>query len=192
MSFGFNERNPVVKAALRKARDTSIVFAAMSNEGGFKRAAWPARDEDLAIGIHSSNEEGTEGSRFTPRAVDGCRNFMVVGEEIFTHWPSAKGGGFRGCSGTSFATPVAVAMAALILAFVHQRRPKEERDEYSRISEELREISGMKKVLRRISNQSKDGYLWINPELLWGGFNPEIDRDPQAYARRLLLRALDD
>ena len=54
MSFGFDKPNAEVEGALKRAESNNIlIFAAMSNDGALKRAAWPARDPELAIGIHS-------------------------------------------------------------------------------------------------------------------------------------------
>ncbi|KAI4601202.1 hypothetical protein KJ359_012390 [Pestalotiopsis sp. 9143b] len=50
MSFGFDESNLNVRRALKKASNHCIVFAAASNDGNFKRMAWPARDPDLGMG----------------------------------------------------------------------------------------------------------------------------------------------
>ena len=71
---------------------------------------------------------------------------IVFGENLASHWPTAKGGGLRTGSGTSFATPVAVAIAALILAFVNQD-----------ISEDHRKkalIRAMAGYLDRVKNES--------------------------------------
>ncbi|KAI1842174.1 hypothetical protein JX266_011582 [Neoarthrinium moseri] len=194
MSFGFDESDIAVKTALKRARNHCIVFAATSNEGNFKRMAWPARDENLVIGIHSSNSEGTKPSDFTPPP-SGRTNIMVVGEDILTHWPTSKGGGFRPYSGTSFSTPVAVAMAALILAFVRQKRCSRERTRLEEFLVDLPEISGMRKVLQKISNPVASGhYQWIHPDLLWKDFKTKFEDEEgrRAYAWRMLRDALDE
>lgn len=130
MSFGFYDSHKEVKAALNRAvRDSKIlVFAAMSNDGNnSQHAAWPARDPNLAIGVHSCDKWGRKTSGFTPRYVHGSHNFMFVGEEVITQWPEAKGGDFRLDQGTSFAAPAVAAMAALILGFAQQHICRKER-----------------------------------------------------------------
>lgn len=195
MSFGFDESNLTVRRALKKASDHCIVFAAASNDGNFKRMAWPARDPDLVIGVHSSNSEGTKASDFTPPLNDhDPMNFMVIGEDIPVHRPVSHRGGFKLCSGTSFATPVAVAMAALILTFVRQKRCTVERDRLEDQITGLYEISGMRKVLRKISSPVDNGrYHWIHPQLLWKDFRPQFEAEEgrRAYAWRILREALD-
>jgi subtilisin family serine protease len=185
MSFGFHDRHKDVKAALNRAvRDSKIlVFAAMSNDGNnSQHAAWPARDPNLAIGVHSCDKWGRKTSGFTPRYVHGSHNFMFVGEEVITMWPEAKGGGFRLNEGTSFAAPAVAAMAALILGFAWQHMCRKERDDAENQRgidlDELRELGGMEKVLERISEKDETlRYSYIHPRLLWKDLNPSLVDD---------------
>lgn len=172
MSFGFQDRVADIGDALKSARTKGIlVFAAMANEGMHSSAAWPASKCNEAIGIHSCIATGKTSSSFTPNLVKNNKNFMVVGENILAHWLTTKGGGFRVIEGTSFATPVAVAMAALVLAFVNQSRIKcmaeLETAKKSVDVKRLWENSGMIDLLEKVSEKSPDGYLWIDPRLLW-------------------------
>lgn len=186
MSFGFDNYDLILDEALRQARSQNIlIFAAMANEDIYKKAAWPARESEDAIGIHSCAEMGKTSSPFTPKPVERNPNFMVLGEGIIAHWPTDKGGGFRLVEGTSFATPVAVSMAALILAFVNQKRCKKLREEIEKEVrvKELGSNAGMRRVLQDISEKSTDGYLWINPILLWAKF-PEDGEDDTVEAMR--------
>lgn len=178
MSFGFDGPNSEVRTALKRAHDNRIlIFAAMANGGAFKPAAWPA-NSDLVIGIHSCVDQGKMSSHFTPRPVEKTPNynFMVVGQDIPAHWLEDKGGGYRSVEGTSFATPVAVAMAALILAFANQTKYWTLRKTCERkLSdhgwgakvESLWLNEGMGRVLEAISIKTSGGYRSISPELLW-------------------------
>lgn len=185
LSFGFSSRprNPSLKDALKKAAESHIlVFAAMSNDGNNEPhgAAWPANDLSLTIGIHSCVRQGRWCSNFTPPPVAGSYNFMVEGEQVLTHWPEAKGGGFRFDDGTSFATPVAVSMAALILAFERQHLCKKYRADTERLVDlnELRELHGMGRVLRKISVPDMMGhYSYIYPRLLWNDLERDLESD---------------
>lgn len=195
MSFGFKNPSLALKKALKEARANMIlIFSAMSNDGNNRRegAAWPARDSSLSIGIHSCREGGTKSSDFTPPSVPHSPNFMVVGEDVITHWPDAKGGGFRLDSGTSFATPVAVAMAGLILGFSWQRACKKERAELEARGlvdlKELQENEGMsnvlllcKPVMNRVENQE---FSYIHPLLLWEGFDSRFTDDTLENRRK--------
>lgn len=76
-------------------------------------------------------------------------------------------------------------MAALILAFVNQKRCKKLREEIEKEVrvKELGSNAGMRRVLQDISEKSTDGYLWINPILLWAKF-PEDGEDDTVEAMR--------
>lgn len=186
LSFGFSARlKGTLKDALKKAADKHIlVFAAMSNGGNNNPygAAWPASDTSLTIGIHSCVEKGKRSSAFTPSPIPSSHNFMVEGERVLTHWPEGKGGGFCFDDGTSFATPIAVSMAALILAFERQHLCKKEREEVGKHVEidELRELHGMSRVLRQVSVpvlENGYGFSYIHPWLLWKDLNPLFSED---------------
>lgn len=185
MSFGFSYRlrGPLKSALKKAAREHILVFAAMSNSGNNNPygAAWPASDSGLTIGIHSCQEAGKRSSSFSPPPVASSHNFMVVGEQVLTHWPETKGGGFRLDEGTSFATPVAASMAALILAFERQHLCKKNREEAEEMVDldELRELHGMGRVLRHISVPDRETghYSYIYPSLLWKDFNRAFEGD---------------
>ncbi|KAI0102721.1 ankyrin [Nemania sp. FL0031] len=180
MSFGFTYPPLVVKQALERAKGKVLVFAAMSNDGNNSPsgAAWPARDLDYAIGIHSCKEGGMKTSDFNPPPVPATHNLMAVGEGIITHWPEAKGGGFRLDDGTSFATPAAAAMAALVLAFWYQRRGRKERMEAESFvsvdMEELRRNKVMSSLMmQKMGTRGENmNFSYIRPQLLWMNYNP--------------------
>ncbi|KAI1394275.1 ankyrin [Hypoxylon trugodes] len=197
MSFGYKFAPKVVKEALYRARQKKVVvFAAMSNGGSFEPARWPARDGVCAIGIHSCDEYGTR-STFTAPPASNADNFMVVGENIVTHWPTAKGGGFRLDDGTSFATPVASAMAALTLAFAEQKICKAERNKAQEFIEleDLYENFGMSMLLRNVSvSEASPGFLFVHPDLLWKDLDIRVNKlreDWRAHAWDVIKKALD-
>jgi hypothetical protein len=170
MSFGFENENGEVSKALELARDHKIlVFAAMANCSMHNPAAWPANDLNLCIGIHSCTVGGHSASDSTARPAKQNPNLMVVGENIPVHWLASKGGGFRKGEGTSFATPVAVAMGALILTFVHQKRcaSKKSSLEGSTKLDHLSHPTGMASLLKKMSDKIATHYALIKPELLW-------------------------
>lgn len=206
MSFGFDYvEGEVLEVfeALKRAQSITrkkktVVFAAMSNEGMGKKAAWPARDSSDAIGVHSCNWEGTQRSSFTPRHIPRNSNFMVVGEDIPVHQLQAKGGGFCLASGTSFSTPIAVSMAALIMGFVNQKRCKKERQETEKLVrlDALWETWGMIRMLEKISEENIDnaGYSWIDPKLLWKDYRDRpgsTNEMARAHAWRVIQEALE-
>ncbi len=151
----------------RAQRQNIVVFAATSNEGLHDAVAWPAKEPRYSIGIHSSIDFGGRKSDFTAKPFDGA-NFMVVGENITAQWPTRKGGGFRLCTGSSFATPVATAVGALVLAFAWQKMCHAERCDAERVIriQDIQTNHGMSKVLRAISTNEGDIWPYI-PSSFW-------------------------
>lgn len=168
-----------LRDALKKAQDHKIVvFAATSNEGIYDPVAWPARDPEYAIGIHSSIDFGVRKSDFTANPINPGANFMAVGENILSQWPNAKGAGFRLCTGSSFATPVATAIGALVLAFICQTICRVERDKVADTVplDDIKTNHGMTKVLKAISMPQDGDYLAIHPKLFWNDYHDIKDR----------------
>lgn len=155
--------------------------------------AWPARDRRAAIAIHSSLDSGARASDFCARALANNDNFMTVGESILSQWPTAKGGGFRLCSGTSFATPVAAAAGAIILSFVQEQSQSLFRQQAAEKVDlkELHTMDGMQKVLRDISTIDSSGYRWIHSKLFWYDFE-DTGKDDNAFqhAWDIIIKAL--
>jgi hypothetical protein len=176
LSLGYRNSDPTTLESLRASLDRAraqkiLVFAASSNEGLHEQVAWPASDLQYAIGIHSSTDAGKESDTTAP-PLRGSYNFMVVGERILSHWPTVNGGGFRLCTGSSFAAPVATAIAAIILAFTWQTRCKKEREKAAKKVrlDDLRTNWGMAKVLSRIS-KTKGDFHSISPQLFWEDYH---------------------
>lgn len=182
MSFGFdcNALSPKLwglEAALKRAAEAGVlVLAAASNSGNHRPIAWPARDTECAICVHSCDDFGKYSSRFTPSSDGEVMNFMVLGEDVLSHWPTSKGGGFRLMSGTSTATAIATALVALLLEFTRQSIGEVQREEVSRIVrlERLQSLSGMTALLKRISPRV-DGYHWIHSSLLWKEYDHVLE-----------------
>jgi hypothetical protein len=198
LSFGFDDSDQTVHSALKKAQSKRIlIFAAMANGGVHEKAAWPAKS-DLAIGIHSCVDLGARSSTFTPKPVTSPPNynFMVIGERIPAFGLIAESRGDCYVEGTSFATPVAVAMAALILAFANQTRCRIPREECGRKLKKRgvhwRDLwlnEGMRRVLEAISVKSADGgYLSISHNLLWKEYRDERDTDEDSMGTNQAMR----
>lgn len=139
MSFGFVAIDHGLDQVLKKAQlNNIVVFAAVSNFGSHQQVAWPAQDQERAICMHSSNDLGTMPLAFTPKADPKTTNFMAISKNICLHWPMSKGGCFCTISGTSTATPVAMPIAALLLAYteqsVYKRKRKEVKEEIGLVS----------------------------------------------------------
>jgi hypothetical protein len=197
LSFGFDDSDPVVRSVLKKAQSKRIlIFAAMANGGVHEKAAWPAKS-NLVIGIHSCVDMGARSSIFTPKPVTSPPNynFMVIGERIPAFGLIAKSRGDCYVEGTSFATPVAVAIAALILAFANQTRCRILRNECEEKLEKrgvhwryLWLNEGMRRVLAAISEPADSGYLSISHNLLWKEYRDERDTDEESRGTNHAMR----
>ncbi|KAI9654675.1 MAG: hypothetical protein M1821_005882 [Bathelium mastoideum] len=116
LSLGMDEFDASIDAALDKAlipKDTArerIVFAAASNGGAGRPRAFPARKRGV-ICINASDGHGGDIQRLSPGCDSETENFVTLGIDIPSRWKGAE----TFISGTSFATPIATAIAADIL-----------------------------------------------------------------------------
>ncbi|QGA21462.1 hypothetical protein EYB26_009173 [Talaromyces marneffei] len=166
MSFGFPTREikdyDKLEGAIHKAYSNhTLLFAAASNSGANLDRAYPARDENV-ICIHSTDANGNR-SKFSPTALADALNLATVGEAVESSWPLrlCEGNNSLGTkykSGTSFATPIAVSIAAFLLQYVRTYVP-----DYAHM---LKRQSRMKAVLNKISgktqeSRSRDDYHYV-------------------------------
>lgn len=174
MSFGFDKYHAGVEAQLNRASAEHIlVFAAASNDGVSKsvNVAWPAREKTVFC-VFSATGEG-KNSSFNPPPIRGL-NFATLGEEVESDWPihllsdqeKEEGISTARKSGTSFATPITAAIAALVLEFARQP-PLSDTPEVAR---QLKKLDRMEEVLERMSEQNVGRYHYVYPWLL---FNAE-------------------
>lgn len=161
-----------------------IVFAAAANHGNRQAIAWPARDPDLAICV-TSGDEFSKVSRFAPSSNGELPMFLTYGEDVYSHWPTQLGGEFRKMSGTSVSTPIAVSMAAMILAFLNRTNawsPEQKRQRLDRSKEgRLRSTRGMGRLLEHIC-RDRDGVKVLSPLLMW---DDDQDLEPLEVLRKL-------
>jgi hypothetical protein len=118
--------------------------------------------------IHSTDGYGNR-SRFSPlqdehdHVVDG---FSIVGEHVCGAWPSnlspdGSNNSTRRMSGTSFATPVAAALAACILGFAGGAFKPGNLEANSFYK--LASYDGMRRVLLKMANPGPERYRYLNP-----------------------------
>ncbi|KAJ6438339.1 hypothetical protein O9K51_08931 [Purpureocillium lavendulum] len=179
LSLGFpRESSYDLTRALEEADHRGIaVFAAAANHGNREAIAWPARDRDLAVCV-TSGDEFNNLSRFAPGPGRDLPVFITHGEDVASHWPTKLGeGGFRKMSGTSVATPIAVGMAAMVLAFLNRTNawtPSQKRQWLDRSKERrLRSTRGMGRLLEHMC-RDRNGLKVLSPKLMW-----EEDQDAE-------------
>ncbi|UNI18714.1 hypothetical protein JDV02_004967 [Purpureocillium takamizusanense] len=181
LSLGFpRESSYDLTRALEEADHRGIaVFAAAANHGNREAIAWPARDRDLAVCV-TSGDEFNNLSRFAPGPGRDLPVFITHGEDVASHWPTelGQGNGFRKMSGTSVATPIAVGMAAMVLAFLNRTNawtPSQKRQFLDRSKERrLRSTRGMGRLLEHMC-RDRNGLKVLSPKLMW---EDDQDADP--------------
>ncbi|KAK3952207.1 hypothetical protein QBC32DRAFT_213198 [Pseudoneurospora amorphoporcata] len=185
MSFGYPTNQVAgyedLEAALLHAHSKSVLmFAAASNSGANQDRAYPARDRHV-ICVHSTDANGNR-SRFNPTALVRYDNIATVGEAIQSAWPAAlcdmkvNPEYIQTKSGTSYATPIAVGIAAFLLQYA--------RIHLTEVAHILKRQSKMNDVLVMIAEKSersisRDGYDYIAlslfPDNLFGKDKQHID-----------------
>lgn len=193
LSFGFHryqEKLSSIGAAIRSARNNGVViFAAAGNDGGNHGVFWPAA---LHVGgdvirINATDGDG-DASGSNPDAEAAWDCISTLGEGVPSCQPdSSKPEEVVHRSGTSFATPIAAAIAAIVLGFADSV----DWSEYSDAPEllpRLRTALGMGKVLCetcvRRSGSKRSGFSYITP---WYFLKVE-----EKIRISYILRALED
>lgn len=156
MSFGFENENEAIDEAIDRAfKADKLIFAAASNEGGNKRRSRLGRSPSV-ICVHACDGKGNKGG-MSPSPLRRKENFATLGVAVKSRWK----GKTVYKSGTSFATPMAAAIAANVLEFANFKcnlSIKHRKLLYSR--------SGMAKLFEAISEE-RDGYDYVQPGRLW-------------------------
>lgn len=127
-----------------------IILAAASNGGGNEGRAFPA-SQDGVLCIHVSDGKGNKVG-INPAPVDGD-NFSTLGYAIDSKW---KGEDIY-ISGSSFATPVAAAIAANALEFIRHNLAGE-----GDCAKYFYTPRGMKDLFQCLSDHI-DGYDYVKP-----------------------------
>ncbi|CZR56494.1 uncharacterized protein PAC_06382 [Phialocephala subalpina] len=173
MSFGMPQRSSTIRKAINSYSGQKIFFAATHNDGGNRNVAYPAKLSKV-IGISSTDGLGNS-SRFNP-STQGKLSFSTLGEGIASEWLGS-------CdvrkSGTSYATPIAAAIAATFLAFV-----KLKLDMDSEELEKLHSCEGMSAMLKLMSKPMGE-HSYVTPWSLWEG-------KPEGIVLGLIRNELDD
>lgn len=162
MSFGWKvgptTASKDVRKALRYATDNdTLLFAAASNDArsNTREIAFPASYSDV-FGIFSTDGSG-RWSDFNPHRQRNKLYIATLGEEVQSAIPTSLHQGLmQRRSGTSTATPIAAAIAALVLQFARQRPfPKEKA-----LMLKSREV--MLEIFKEMGGRDYD-FTWLTP-----------------------------
>ncbi|KAM4054569.1 subtilase family protein [Hirsutella rhossiliensis] len=167
MSFGYPTNKidgygELEKALLHAHSRNVLMFAAASNSGANLDRAYPARDPHV-ICIHSTDSHGNR-SKFSPTALARDANLATIGEAIQSAWPvglsdiDANPDCVQCKSGTSYATPIAVGIAAFLLQYA--------RIHLAETAHLLKRQSRMKDVLLKVAEKTqhsicRDDYNYV-------------------------------
>lgn len=189
MSFGYPKEVPIIARALKDATHKNVLlFAAASNNAGSKPISWPALRPDV-ICMHATDWAG-DHCQFTPNCQKGSDNFGIIGKNIKSYWPShltKDGTDTRRKAGTSTATPIAAAIAAIVLGYTRLCIITNNLDEASQKTlEKLKTAIGMGLVFHHMVDGSRDAYRYVVP---WNFF----DRHPDfgSCFRYIVLKDLE-
>ncbi|KAK3942414.1 peptidase S8/S53 domain-containing protein [Diplogelasinospora grovesii] len=175
LSFGFpsfHERlRPILEAILEARAKNVLVFAAAGNEGGNQGVFWPAKLPDV-IRINAADCNGNAAS-FSP--TDGAqRRICTLGEAVPSCEPDTNNNNETvHRSGTSFATPIAAAIAAIVLGFIDGADSLDLPEDFKGsegfkgLKRRLRTRSGMESVLCKTcvlqGEEKRAGFSYIAP-----------------------------
>ena len=159
MSFGLMKKKRI-KAIHREidkcVKAGILIFAAANNDGGNSGRAYPAKHGDGVFCVHSATGEGARAT-YNPTPEPHEDNFSFVGDGLFSCWPSSpESNHMRYMSGTSFATPVAAAVAAFLIGYIRKNMP-----EHEEWCDPPTSFQGIRKLFLMMS-EKRDNYDWVN------------------------------
>ncbi|KAI0439346.1 hypothetical protein F4803DRAFT_531394 [Xylaria telfairii] len=159
LSFGFDSvRSPdTMGEEIRQClHDGIMIFASASNDGGEGSRTYPAKYSGVVC-AHSTTWQGSKAER-NPGLEDG-HNFSFVGEHVRPIWPAktpSDDSQMKYKSGTSYAAPVAVAVAAFMLGYIRKKMPG-----YAWVIKPW-SPEGIVTIFRMMAIKI-DGYDWVSP-----------------------------
>jgi hypothetical protein len=123
--LGFDDLDKDIRRVVHYASSKDIVIiAAASNSGSrvpYRRVAYPARMNGHVISIRSATSQ-SERAAASPLPSANDDNFMLLGEAIRAACVQTQSIAYF--SGSSFATPIAAGIAALIIEFSKHKHTK--------------------------------------------------------------------
>lgn len=138
--MGFHRNIPEIQKAVEKAIESrTLIFAAAGNWGLNRETAFPARENGVFC-INASDGKGSFDSINPDAKCDGT--YTTLGVSIPSRWQDND----IYVTGTSFATPIAAAIAATVLNFA---RHKMDLDPYD--WQLLASYQGMRKIFDLMS-----------------------------------------
>lgn len=123
LSFGFPKHIRGIREAIAEAvykKQGAITFFAAANNDGFNsREMFPANLGESVISIRGTNRSGTFDPKYNPPPSSDEPVFGTLGVDVLSDWPGVEDG--KHMSGCSVATPIAVAIAVMLLEYAAAR-----------------------------------------------------------------------
>lgn len=184
MSFGFKDPSQVIRKAVKYAYDNDVLLlAAAGNSGGLEAVRYPARDPHVLC-VHAATGYGNMYNG-NPTIKANTSNFALLGVAVPGNAPAGREQTEIRRSGTSQATAMGAAVAAIILQIMRDRQ--EEAEEavgsivYRQALSQLRRLHSMRSVFERMCDTNKrDGYDIVEPWRLLNRYVTESNVASQA------------
>lgn len=149
LSFGFPEYNdrlqPIRKPLLQAQQNNVLLFAAAGNAAGNEGVYWPASME-VVTRVNAVDGEGNVGNISTTGGE--LRPIFTLAEGVPSCQFNSPSNEVIYRSGTSFATPIAVAIAAIVLGYMNSSNKAVVPEDVESLKSRLHTKSGMEGVLR--------------------------------------------
>ncbi|KAJ5101433.1 Peptidase S8/S53 subtilisin/kexin/sedolisin [Penicillium alfredii] len=175
LSLGFKTVPESVATAIDKAKKQDVlVFAAASNNGRNDPipVTYPARSRDV-FAVYATSYWGT-WKEFNPKVGFGIG---TLGENVTAPWTrhgSKEVEPYRCRTGTSIATPILAASAALALQYIYQKPPLRIKDFDMR---RLKGMDGMALLLSLMTREwDGDDHRYVSPEFWLGHWEDAKDK----------------
>jgi len=183
MSFSLTDRHAKVREAIREVPASCVLFAAASNWGGNRGRTYPATDRRV-ICINASDGNGNNSSGLNPPHEKYHDAWTTLGAEIGFASDSDDQPVYL--SGTSYATPIAVAIAVNSIDYVENLYKR------GKLSKDRRDFlvsdDGVPHMFRLMS-QRMDGWDYVAPWNLWKAQHGALDMgDEEDYVYQQLAR----
>lgn len=168
MSFGFTEDVKSIRNAISNAENNHnvIFFAAANNDGLNEPEMFPASMESV-ISIRGTSHDGTFDPQYNPKSphYNPGPQYGSFARNVPCAWTSES----LTKSGCSIATPIAAAIAAMIISFVdHEPTLKDYRDV-------VRTRRGMLSIFRTMTDNPHALRLYLAPwQLFEGNRKPRV------------------